>query len=256
MYFTVQKPPASTDPSWRGKADSETPAPVAHTRALFTYRRVMAIDSRSPQRRSPVASTERGQRTRAAIVDAAATMMYENGVATTSLDDILAASGTGKSQLYHYFTDKSELVAAVIERQLERVLVAQPGLADVNSMKGIERWARAVLRNHRQPGGPFACPLGSLAAELKNDPAFRPALAAAFARWEQPFADGLRQMQNRGELCRREKPDRLAATIVAALQGGMLLGRISGDITPLRDAVNLAVDNVRRRLVDPALAAS
>jgi len=53
------------------------------------------------RQRSAVASTERGRRTRAAIVDTAATMMYANGVATTALDDILAASGTGKSQLYH-----------------------------------------------------------------------------------------------------------------------------------------------------------
>jgi AcrR family transcriptional regulator len=200
--------------------------------------------------RSAAATTERGRRTRAAIVDVAATMMYENGVATTSLDDILAASGTGKSQLYHYFTDKSELVAAVIDRQLERVLAAQPGLAQIDSMQDVERWARHVLRVHRQPGGPFACPLGSMAAELKNDPMFRPALADAFRRWEQPFADGLRRMRARGELSRRENPDRLAASIIAALQGGMLLGRISGDIAPLRDAVNMAVDNVRRRLID------
>ena len=216
----------------------------------------MATDYGSPQRRVQGASTERGRRTREAIIDAAATIMYENGVVATSLDDVLAASGTGKSQLYHYFSCKSELVAAVVECQLERVLAAQPGLAEVDSMTGIERWARAVLRAHRQPGGPFSCPLGSIAAELKNDPAFRPALAAAFARWEQPFADGLRKMQRRGELSRGEKPDRLAATIVAALQGGMLLARISEDITPLRDAVNLAVDNIRRRLVDSALPPS
>ena len=72
----------------------------------------------------------------------------------------------------------------------------------------------------------------------------------------RPFADGLRAMQKRGELSRREKPDRLAATIVAALQGGMLLARISDDITPLRDAVNLAVDNIRCRLVDSPLPKS
>jgi AcrR family transcriptional regulator len=216
----------------------------------------MVVDHSAPHGRAQVPSTERGRLTRAAIIDAAATMMYENGVATTSLDDILAASGTGKSQLYHYFSDKSELVVAVVERQLERVLAAQPGLADVDSIEGIERWARAVLRAHRQPGGPFACPLGSIAAELKNDPAFRPALAAAFTRWERPFADGFRKMQKRGELDRREKPDRLAATIVAALQGGMLLARISEDITPLRDAINLALDNIRSRLVDPGSPAS
>ena len=212
----------------------------------------MVADSSSPDKRVTAARTERGRRTRAAIVDTATRMMYETGVGATSLDEILAASGTGKSQLLDYFSDKSELVAAVVERQLEQVLAAQPGLSEVNSMQGIEKWARAVVRMHRQPGGPFACPLGSMAAELKNDPAFRPALAAAFARWERPFADGLRQMQKRGELGRREKPDRLAAAIVAALQGGMLLARISEDVTPLRDAVNMAVDNVRRRLVDPS----
>lgn len=216
----------------------------------------MATDNGSPPGRTPGATTERGRRTREAIIEAAATVMYENGVVAASLDDVLAASGAGKSQLYHYFSGKSELVAAVVERQTERVLAAQPGLAQVDSMAGIERWARAVLRTHRQPGGPFACPLGSIAAELKNDPAFRPSLAAAFARWERPFADGLRAMQRRGELGRREKPDRLAATIVAALQGGMLLARISEDITPLRDAVNLAVDNIRRRLTGSALEQS
>ncbi|BBX43426.1 TetR/AcrR family transcriptional regulator [Mycobacterium simiae] len=212
----------------------------------------MATGDGLPRRRAPGASTERGRRTRAAIVEAAATIMYENGVAAASLDDVLAASGTGKSQLYHYFSSKSDLVAAVIDHQLERVLAAQPALAEVDSIAGIERWARAVLRVHRQPNGPFACPLGSIAAELKNDPAFRPALAAAFARWERPFADGLRTMQKRGELSRREKPDRLATTIVATLQGGMLLARISKDLAPLRDALNLAVDNIRQRLIDPA----
>lgn len=59
-------------------------------------------------------------------------------------------------------------------------------------------------------------------------------------------------MQKRGELSRREKPGRLATTIVATLQGGMLLARISKDPAPLRDALNLAVDNIRQRLVDPA----
>lgn len=67
----------------------------------------------------PLPLTERGCRTRASIVDAAATLMYQRGVCATSLDDVLAAAGSGKSQLYQYFADKADLVAAVIERQLE-----------------------------------------------------------------------------------------------------------------------------------------
>ncbi|WP_394327032.1 TetR/AcrR family transcriptional regulator, partial [Mycobacteroides abscessus] len=50
-------------------------------------------------------------------MDAAATLMYHNGVSTTSLDDVLTAAGAGKGQMYHYFDGKADLVAAVIERQ-------------------------------------------------------------------------------------------------------------------------------------------
>lgn len=41
------------------------------------------------RRRAPGASTERGRRTRDAIVEAAATTMYENGVAAAPLPDAL-----------------------------------------------------------------------------------------------------------------------------------------------------------------------
>ena len=69
-------------------------------------------------------------------------MTYRHGVASNSLDAVLEASGTGKSQLYHYFSDKSDLVAAVIERQLELVLDEQPGLAPVDTWQGLVDWAR------------------------------------------------------------------------------------------------------------------
>ena len=38
-----------------------------------------------------------------------------------SLDDVIAAAGVSKSQLYHYFADKDDLVRAVIARQTARV---------------------------------------------------------------------------------------------------------------------------------------
>lgn len=113
------------------------------------------VGKSSPTSATKLPATAHGRRTRAAIVDAAAQMMYQKGVAATSLDDILAASSTGKSQLYHYFKDRSDLVKAVVERQTELVLAAQPTLSQIDSMEGIERWAQAILANHEVPGGPF-----------------------------------------------------------------------------------------------------
>src|SRR5262249_56512309 len=58
--------------------------------------------------------TERGRASRERIVERAAELFAERGVAATSLDEVLAAAGAGKSQLYHYFRGRDELVAAAV----------------------------------------------------------------------------------------------------------------------------------------------
>lgn len=181
------------------------------------------------------------------IIDAAATLMYARGVNSTSLDDVLAAAGCGKSQLYHYFDDKSDLVTAVIDRQLELLLERQqPALDHTDSWDGIDRWAALCLEMHDVPEGPFACPLGTMAAELKNDEAFRPSLDAAFRTWERALATGLRAMKRRGDLVRNADPARLATMVIAAMQGGMLLSRVRDDVTVLRDCMGIALAELHR----------
>ena len=189
----------------------------------------------------------RGLRSRAAIVDAAATMMRHSGVASTSLDDVLAAAGCGKSQLYHYFDDRADLIRAVIDRQVELILAAQPAIHHANSWAGLKRWADQVVESHRVLDGPFACPLGTMAAELKNDPAYLPHLDAAFRRWEEPLARGLEVMRERGQLARQSDPERLAQSLVAAVQGGLMMAQIHADGTVFEDAVENALLSLRRR---------
>lgn len=119
-------------------------------------------------------------------------------------------------------------------------------LESADSWEGIQEWAARYLDLHAPPEGPFACPLGTMAAELKNDEAFRPLLDAAFRQWEKPLADGLRSMKKRGEIKRSADPDRLAAMVIAALQGGMLLARVRDDVTVLRDSLASAIAELHR----------
>ena len=191
----------------------------------------------------------RGLRSRAAIVDAAATMMRRSGVASTSLDDVLAAAGCGKSQLYHYFDDRADLIRAVIDHQLGLILATQPAIHHADSWAGLRRWSEQVLESHRVPPGSFACPLGSMAAELKNDPAYLPYLDAAFRRWEDPLARGLEVMRERGQLTRQSDPRRLAESIIAAVQGGLMMAQIHADGTIFEDAVENALLSLRRRAI-------
>ncbi|MFL6053178.1 MAG: TetR/AcrR family transcriptional regulator [Actinoallomurus sp.] len=193
----------------------------------------------------PRPTTERGRRTRAAIVAAAGRLMLERGVAATSLDDVLSACGAGKSQLYHYFGSKQELVAAVIDHQLQRVMANQPRLGDLRTWEDFDGWATDLLAMHVGPGGPLACPLGSLAGELDGDSALHVELDAALRTWESYLARGLTRLQERGELRGDADPARLAATAMAALQGGLMLAHLRNDITPLRDALAMAMDHLR-----------
>ena len=59
--------------------------------------------------------SEKGNITRARIVETARELFHKNGVRATSIDQILEASGTGKSQFYHYFNSKEDIVHEVLK---------------------------------------------------------------------------------------------------------------------------------------------
>ncbi|GAA3766630.1 hypothetical protein GCM10022206_01440 [Streptomyces chiangmaiensis] len=118
-------------------------------------------------------------------------------MAATSLDDVLAACGAGKSQLYHYFGSKQELIAAVIDHQLQGILAGQPRLEHMHTWEDFEGWAADLLSMHAGPDGPYACPLGSLVGELDGDPALQIELDSAFCTWESYLARGLTRLGGR-----------------------------------------------------------
>jgi len=196
--------------------------------------------------------TARGAETRARIVDAAARLVFAGGVAGTSLDAVLAASGTSKSQLYHYFDDKDDLVLAVIERQTEAVLAAQqPHFGQVDSIAGLRRWRDFVVALQRRRGCVGGCPIGSLAAELAESDGHRELLAASFARWETAFVEGLTAMRERGELVPGVEPADLSTSLMGALQGGLLLAQTTRSTRPLELSLDMAIDHIAAYVQHP-----
>jgi TetR/AcrR family transcriptional repressor of nem operon len=194
--------------------------------------------------------TARGAATRARIVEAAAELMYIRGVNATTLDDVRAASGTSKSQLYNHFADKDALVRAVAELRAARVLAREEAqLSRLNSFNGLLRWRNALVQRNAAQNGAYGCALGSMAAEVSDDDdAARKTLSATFQRWEQLLADGLRRMQDGGKLDPDADADALATGLIAALQGGYLLAQTARDVRPMEVALDMALDHVRTLL--------
>ena len=186
-------------------------------------------------------TTPRGKNTKGRIVEVAAQLMYEQGVSATSIEDILAASGTGKSQLYHYFGSKEDLVAEVLRHQLEQVLQEQ-SLYPLDTWEGISAWFQFMVDMQQDQRGYRGCPLGSIASQLldQGEP-LRSRAAEAFTRWESSLSDGLRAIQAKGLLRDDADPDALAESTIAVLQGGYLVSSAKRDVRPMRNALTAAL---------------
>jgi TetR/AcrR family transcriptional repressor of nem operon len=191
--------------------------------------------------------TLKGQATRGRIIDSAATLVFEAGVARTSLDDVGAAANVGKSQIYHYFTDKSALIGEVVARQTGNVLAAQePYLSRLDSWESWQGWRDKVVRDQQLGHCNGGCPIGSIANELADsDETTRVALVASFDRWARAFSDGIERMQDRNLIRRDADPARLATAILAALQGGLLLCKTSKSTAPLEASLDATIAYLR-----------
>ena len=190
--------------------------------------------------------TRKGQATRDRIVAAAAGLMFRQGVAGTTTEQVQAAAGVGASQIFHYFGDKRALVRAVIAYQTEAVLAGQqPLLGRLDSMEALRAWADQYVSIEEQLKYQGGCPIGSLGSELaETDAAARQEIERGFARWEEAIRDGLRAMYARGDLRRSANPDALALALLTALQGGMLMTQIRRDPAPLRTVLDVVLAHI------------
>jgi AcrR family transcriptional regulator len=169
-------------------------------------------------------------------------LVAERGVAEVSLDEVGARAHASRSQLYHYFEDRDDLIRAVVDATTSTVLAAQDALLDdLDSWAGIDRWFAALEAIQREREACGGCPLGSLVGQLaERDPLARAALADGFDRWERHLRDGLERMRSTGKLAANTNPQRLATATMALLQGGLLLAQVRRDPDQLAIALDAA----------------
>jgi AcrR family transcriptional regulator len=192
--------------------------------------------------------TRKGRATRARIVDVAARLIFERGVAGTSVDEVRNTAAVSGSQISHYFHDKRDLTRKVISARCDdvRKFHSQPQLGALDSLDALQAWADANVADinavYRQGG----CVYGSLAGELVDaDAEIHGDLASGYDQWIELFRAGLTEMCQRGDLRPDADPRHLAVALVAAHQGGALVTYITDSPEPLRAAVNAAVEYVR-----------
>ena len=202
--------------------------------------------------------TAKGRATRARIVVAAAALVRERGAAEASLDEVIERAGVSKSQLYHYFQDKADLLRAVVTHQADMVLAVQePQLQALDSWSAIRAWFDRLVTLQVERQGCGGCPIGSLVPQLaETNDAARAELSVSFDRWEGYLREGLVAMRAREVLRSDADIEALVTATMAAIQGGLVLTQARRDPAQLARALDAAYAHLRAQGTDPTPAGS
>ncbi len=186
--------------------------------------------------------TAKGRATRQRIIEGAATEIRKRGITATTLDDIRARTQTSKSQLFHYFPEgKDQLLLAVAEQEAQTVLDdQQPHLGALTSWAAWQRWRDAVVDRYRRQGQ--HCPLAVLMSEIgRTTPGAQAVTSALVRQWHGEIAAGVRQMQSQGKVADALDADRVAAAMLAGIQGGVGIMLATGDLGYLEAALDVGI---------------
>ena len=149
------------------------------------------------------------------------------------------AVSEGSETVFRYLADaarQADVTVIAVDARILGKMVALVRPATARPGHGRGRAGGAQARSGEAKGG---CPLGSLTGQLaETDPHARALLADGFGQWQAAIGEGLRRLHQAGQLPDGTDPDALAVTLLATLQGGLLLAQVQRDARPLETAVD------------------
>ena len=171
------------------------------------------------------------------IVEAAA-LFNQLGYANASVSDIMRATGLKKGGIYRHFESKEALGLLAFDFAVEQ-LGQRFRDALANKASAGER-LRAIVgvyaRIPSDPPVPGGCPVLNAAIEADDsNPALKRRVAKVMRDWHASVTELVLQGQRKGELQRRVNATRFVTTLIASLEGAIMLSKLLGTSEPMRE---------------------
>lgn len=183
------------------------------------------------------------------ILDAALRLFAQQGVHSTSMDDLVAESGLSKGSLYWHFDSKDDIILAVLKRLFDRELFHLEALIEADEPAHDRLRALALLTadeiGSQQELLPVIFEFYSLAARR---PEARRTIRAYLARYRLLISQLIAAGQSRGDL-RPGDTQETATTILAAFEGLMMLWALDPDAIDLEQGLSGAMEVILQGLV-------
>jgi AcrR family transcriptional regulator len=186
-----------------------------------------------------------GERSRAAILRAAARLATVEGLDGLSLARLAEAVGMSKSGLFAHFGSKEELQLATVDAAsaIYQELVIEPAGVATAGVPRLRAYVERFLRHVEEGVFPGGCFFVSAVGELNTHPgAVRDAALAFSSRWLELLAAEVAVAQAAGALDRAADPGQIAFELNAFMVLGNMQFVATGDPAAL-ESVRKAVDS-------------
>ena len=183
--------------------------------------------------------------TKEKIVRSAKKLFNRNGYKGTSLNQIVEESGIQKGGLYYYFSDKEELALEVIKKaENDFIQFLSTSAKGKTAYEKITNQMSAILNYHKRNQCRAGCIFGNSALEMANESEkVRNAIKDVFKKWEGLVQNLLEDAVKKGSLAKKfeNKTAELAKTVVAAIEGGIMLAKTARDYNQLKTVINSVI---------------
>lgn len=183
--------------------------------------------------------SNKGEITKSKILGAAIKLIFQKGIESTSINDIVKETGVAKGSIFFHFPDKQTLVTEALKQYeknffafLEKFLIGNtPGEQLINFFESVSN----VHKERKYEGG---CIFGNTALEMADKNTILSSIVSnVFKKWIIKLKEVIEEAIMSGEIRKDIKADVLASTIVATIEGGIMLSRLQKNGEPLEMAI-------------------
>jgi AcrR family transcriptional regulator len=179
----------------------------------------------------------KGEATRQRIITEAAPIFNQRGFDGCSMQDLMQATGLEKGGLYRHFANKEELASEAFRFALaQNVKVRTEHLDEIpNSINKLKKVVQLFVDLPSAiPGG---CPLMNTAIDADDgNEALRDLARKGIQDWRARLTRIIEAGIKANEIRRSTDPRRIANTLIATLEGALMISRLENSRNALRDA--------------------
>lgn len=186
-----------------------------------------------------MAAKSKGQTTRAHILKTTRHLFTTQGFSNTSVNTIIAATGVKKGNLYYHFPSKEELgIAVLLDAQEEFIGFLNDSFQGENPVDKIIHSCEMLLEFLQKKNFVGGCLFGNTALEMSDgNSKFGKIIQDIFDHWTAKIEQHLTEGQVDGSFQNSIHIPALATTVVATIEGGIMMSRVSKGQKGLADCV-------------------